>query len=347
MAYTVLNARVKQKIATEAYWLSIETELGPIFEGEQAFVFNDAGDPVNFKIGDGTRLFSELPYFIAYYTGVTAQKILKYLLQTANVTIPSVFKNLTLLQDIVFLNTSGSPITMNIGTTNGGSEIATVTLAVGQTTIGLKKEFASAQTLYFTGLTGTTFSMYILYYQLDEAPAIPPTSTTGSGGGYNYGTIYPFYPMYVGHENVAFNLTTGIGNTGTPYEGCILMGTNGTDSFEDVYLKGLKVGETIGGDTGNATSQVTLVEANIPKHSHKLFSGAGPAGQLSPDVGGLKSVAWSSNHTAGNQDYDMKNATDDNPSMGHTSTFGQTSPNPIDLKPKSKIVLYFTGPVTT
>jgi len=64
MAYTVLNARVKQKIATEAYWLSIEAELGPILEGEQAFVFNEAGDPVNFKIGDGTRLFSELPYFI-------------------------------------------------------------------------------------------------------------------------------------------------------------------------------------------------------------------------------------------------------------------------------------------
>src|SRR6185295_12586673 len=119
MAYTVLNARVKQKLATEAYWLSIESELGVIFEGEQAFVYNDAGQPVNFKIGDGTKLFSELPYFIAYYTGVTAQKILTYLAQTGNITIPSVFKDKTLLQDLVFLNTSGSPIIMNIGTTDG------------------------------------------------------------------------------------------------------------------------------------------------------------------------------------------------------------------------------------
>jgi hypothetical protein len=347
MAYTVLNARVKQKIATEAYWLSIESELGPIFEGEQAFVFNDAGDPVNFKIGDGTRLFSELPYFIAYYTGVTAQKILSYLLQTANVTIPSVFKNLTLLQDVVFLNTSGSPITMNIGTTNGGSEIAQVVLPVGQTTIGLKKEFAAPTTLYFTGLTGTTFSMYILYYQLDEAPAIPPTGTTGSGVSFAYGTIYAFYPMYSGHENVAFNLTTGQGQPGTQYEGCTLMGTGGTDSFEDVYLKGYKVGETIGGDTGNATNEVALTINNIPKHTHKIFGGGSPTGNLSPDSGGTKTVAWSSAHTSGNQDYDMKGNADADPTMGHTSPVGQTSPDAINLRPKTKIVLFFTGPATT
>jgi hypothetical protein len=329
MAYTVLNARVKQKLATEADWLAIEAELGVIFEGEQAFVYNEAGQPVNFKIGDGTKLFSELPYFIAYYTGVTAQKILPYLLQTGNITISSVFKNLTLLQDIVFLNTGGSPITMNIGTTNGGSEIATVILPVGQTVIGLKKEFATATTLYFTGLTGTTFSMYILYYQLDEAPAIPPTGGTGSAVSFAYGTIYAFYPMYSGHENVVWDFGSGIGKSGTQYEGCLLMGSPGTDSFEDFYLKGYKIGDTIGGNIGANSYQLTT--ANIPKMKIEIPHNIN-------NVNGGASIAFTKADDGNKYTAEVK--AEDGSALSAT-------PTPVDTFPKSKIVLFFTGPATT
>jgi hypothetical protein len=327
MAYTVLNARVKQKIATEAYWLSIESELGPIFEGEQAFVFNDAGDPINFKIGDGTRLFSELPYFIAYYTGVTAQKILSYLTQTANITIPSVFKNNTLLQDIVFLNNSGSDISLNIGTTSGGGEIWDGTVPNGPITIGLKKQFTSAQTLYFTGLTGKAFSMFILYYQLDEAPAIPPTGT-GASGGFAYGTVYAFIPLYTGHENAAFNLTTGAGQTATQYEGCQLFGTGGLPDLSDTYLIGYTVGGTIGGDKGSNSPSLTI--QNMPKMKVQ-------SPHNTTNVNGGASIKYTG----------AADTTQDLAVMGADGTPIPATPTPLNNRPKSKEILYFTGPPTT
>lgn len=59
----IIKARVQQKTDTLANWLA-NTNI--ILEGEQAFVVNDLGQPINFKIGDGTKTFSELPYWIRY-----------------------------------------------------------------------------------------------------------------------------------------------------------------------------------------------------------------------------------------------------------------------------------------
>ena len=60
MAKQIIEARVKQKVDTESNWLNNELRL---LDGEQAFVRTDAGVSVNFKIGDGNKTFSELPYF--------------------------------------------------------------------------------------------------------------------------------------------------------------------------------------------------------------------------------------------------------------------------------------------
>lgn len=344
--YEVLNARVKQKIDTAENWIAEEGDFGVIFEGEQAFVRTDDGTPVNFKIGDGTKVFSELPYFIAYYTGVTSQKILTYQTQTANITIAGVFRKNTLMQMIWIENNSGTSFDMNIGTTDGGSELGSETLDTGLNIIGVNKGFSAATTVYLTGLTGKAFNMFILYFQLDEAPAIPPTGG-GSGVSFAYGTLYHFYPMFDGHETTVWDFGIGLGKTGTQYEGCILMGTNELDDLAEFYLTGYKVGQTIGGNIGNSTNDVKLVEANIPKIQLKLFGGGTPTGNLFPDPDGSKTVAWSSNHTSGNQDYDMKGNADSEPTLGHTSHFGLADPTGISVRPKSKIVLYFTGPATT
>lgn len=83
------------------------------------------------------------------------------------------------------------------------------------------------------------------------------------------------------------------------------------------------------GTQGGSLELPALAENNIPLIKLKLFSGAAPAGNAFPDSTGIKSIAWSSNHLNGNQDYDMKGAADDNPSIGHTSTFGQDTPDPL------------------
>lgn len=55
----IIEARVIQKIDTEANWMANPLIL---YKGEQAFV----SDKNNFKIGDGTKTFSQLEY---YYKG--------------------------------------------------------------------------------------------------------------------------------------------------------------------------------------------------------------------------------------------------------------------------------------
>lgn len=58
----IINARVWQKVDTLSGWNANPLILG---DGEQAFVRNN-GVVINYRIGDGTKRFSELPNLIAY-----------------------------------------------------------------------------------------------------------------------------------------------------------------------------------------------------------------------------------------------------------------------------------------
>ena len=64
----ILEARVQQKVDTEANWLANPLIL---LSGECAFVLGtDDETPINFKIGDGTKAFADLPYWINYAANV-------------------------------------------------------------------------------------------------------------------------------------------------------------------------------------------------------------------------------------------------------------------------------------
>lgn len=60
MAEEIIKARVWQKVDTEANWNTNPLVLGP---GEAAFVVTPTGAPVNFKLGDGTKTFAQLPWY--------------------------------------------------------------------------------------------------------------------------------------------------------------------------------------------------------------------------------------------------------------------------------------------
>lgn len=64
-----IDARVQQKKDTEANWLANPVVL---LDGEQAFVVTGNDTPINFKIGDGTKTFAQLPYFVGYGLNVKA-----------------------------------------------------------------------------------------------------------------------------------------------------------------------------------------------------------------------------------------------------------------------------------
>ena len=324
--YQILLARVKQKIATEADWLALSTTLGPIFEGEQCFVYDVSGNPVNFKIGDGVSTFAQLPYFIAYYSNITNLKSLFYLAQTANLTIPSIFKNNSQIESIVLINNSGANIDLKIGTTAGASDICEIIIPVGPATIGLKKFFQAATTLYFSNLTGLNYSLIILYCQLDQAPVIPPSSGVSSAASFAYGTVYAFKPMYAGHENNIWDFTTGLGKINTPYYNCMLFDIGTMPHLAGRYLTGYTVGDTLGTDIG--ANGITLTIPQLPTFTVNTKI---PAERYHTQSGGTDSPYGAASPVR----YD--NLTSDPIGSGQN----------IPIRPLSNIVLYFTGPATT
>ena len=325
---TILNARVKNKIATNEYWLSVEDELGPILAGEMALVYDDEGLAVNFKVGDGTKLYSELPFFIAYFNNVTNCKVLSYINQTANLTISGVFRNKSEIAKVYFINASGSPKTLKFGTEDGGSQLGEIELNDGVNVLKFDYLFTTAQTVYITGLTGVSYSMFILYYQLDEQPVIPPSTPSGGGSSWKYGTIYAFAPMYIGHTAIAWDFLSGLGRVGTDYEGAVLCGTNGIPDFSDGYLIGYKDGDTLGGSVGSNTK--TILFANLPEMEINIPANIG-------GVSGSGGIMFNGANNNPNVNPGVRDAAG-NPFAGQTA---------MDIKPKSKVVLFFTGLPTT
>lgn len=293
--YEVLNARVKQKIDTEANWLAEEDTFGVIFEGEAAYVKNDAGDPVNFKIGDGTRKFSDLPYFITYYTNVTSQKVLSAINTSANVSFANSFHANSYLTDIIIYNNSGSVLPLKIGITNGGSEICTVNVPNGANSIGRKYAFSDVETVYLTGITGKNCSIFLLYIQMDENPAVPPSSalTTKFPPGY-CGVFRQVAALGLTYDAV-WDFGTGLAKLGFGYDNCVLCGTNGTLPMAGAVSQGFKTGDIIGSSTGPTGNMLTLtvdqlpefvVETPIPAERYHTQSGGSdsPYGAAGPSV---------------------------------------------------------------
>lgn len=341
--YQIVLARVQQKVDTLAGWLAVEDDLGVILDGEQAFEINESGVLTNFKIGDGTKKYSELPYFITYFSNVLNQKILKYIDGNTNITIGSTFRQYSCLYDIIIFNNSGTTIDLKVGTSALGSELIDVSVPVGFYPINLRKVFEGDTTIYLSGLAGKNYSIFIVYFQYDENPATPPA---GDPAAFKWPRCFKgqFEPLNDTDLDNTWDFTTGLGKPGTAFSNCAISGTHGTEDMGRFYPVGWQVGDSLRPATtfGSSSGQISLVEDNIPKHFHKLFSGAPPVGQLAPDLAGIKVAAWSSNHTSGNQDYDMKQG-DDNPSIGRTSEFGQAIPDPIDIRPLSKVTLYFVA----
>lgn len=261
--YEILNARVKQKINTEAQWVAEEDDFGVIFEGEQAFVYDESGNAINFKIGDGTKKFSELPYFIAYYTNITSQKVLSWINTTANVSAASAFRANSLLTDIIIYNNSGSVIPLKIGITDGGDEICSINVPNGANSIGRHYAFEDVETVYLTGITGLECSIFLLYIQMDESPAIPPSSSAETKFPPCYVGIFEEIPELGLTYAAVWDFTTGLARLGFGYDNCVICGTNGSKVRGGAVSLPFKTGQTFGSNVGSALNQVSLTVNNL------------------------------------------------------------------------------------
>lgn len=340
MADEIINARVKQKVDTEENWLANPLIL---LEGESAYVVTEDNEGVNFKIGDGTKTFAELPYWINYYSNVISHKLIFLTNVSVAQNIPSIFNENTNLYDLVISNIGGSPVTLKLGTTDGGSEIGEYDLVAGNNVIDLKYMFDSPQTLYLSGFDGNALNIIIVYFNYAENPIIPPSGTP-TPFRWPKGFLGKFMPVGVGHLEACFDMITGMGIAGTAYENCqICNSLNTIIDLEDSYTTGYKTGATLGGTVGS--NEYKLTEQNILEH--RFFTAIG--GQLSIpgfppglNTGNSFKEAYNKTGGGGKESYTLAGESAE-PNVSRTNAYGRpvSTQVAVPTRPKSKYVIYF------
>lgn len=252
-------------------------------------------------------------------------------------TISDLFKNETLLEKICIVRT-GAPFNLFLGTTPGGKEIGEFQVVELVQTLNINYLFTGPTPVYVWGVSAVSL-FSIIYKQLDEKP-IP----TGLGGGTPnaFGSVgiratLIYSPVSAEALDIDFNLTTGLGNAGTDWEGwAIADGRNSTDDYGDVFPMGYKNGVREIGSTGGANS-ATISNANLPEHDHKTAID-GTANTANLQAG--NSIA--KNRTSGGNSNANLGGIVGTPDIGLTSKAGSATPTPISTLNKFKTVLWVT-----
>ena len=198
----------------------------------------------------------------------------------------------------------------------------------------LVKIFNSPKTLNITGLTGTDVKIYLVYDKLD-APVLNPVSSEGS---YLPKTIYTYYEMAPGDIDNDWNVATGQGAIDTQFEGCVMLGTNGTDDITDMVLINWDRTNPATLQTVIGSNEVTLVMDNLPNkgvHTLAQVQNDSPGDIPTP----TSQVAVSSDPSSINRKaYEMKRAISI-ANIGLTAPLGNDVP--VDITPLGYIVLMF------
>lgn len=261
----------------------------------------------------------------------------RYIDNAANITITGKFKRNSQLVRIVFVNTGGDDITLNVGTTNGGSQIGSFDIEATDLTGTLKVEytFDSSQTVYLTGLAGSLMNIFVDWIQLDA----DPVNINGTGSGsfrYPKGANGMWSPIDSGDLNTYWDLASGLGKTGTKYENCAIRdGRNGTTNDLGKYDVGVSTLDdlaTLLNTTVGANTRVLTVN-NIPAHTHLVVNGDTSGTPLS---GNNKIASQKDNGV--NRDY-LLSGTGTAADRGQTSSTG--SGEAFDNRPLSRIKLPF------
>lgn len=210
--------------------------------------------------------------------GYTIVELVKnYFDNAADIEVAGIFSKYSLLKHISVLN-YGAAFTMNVGTTDGGTEIGQFEVPTGSgagvdLTANIKKLFNAATTVYITGLTGTDADILIDYLQYDAVPAQPlpaPAPTLGKNA------VIEFEETDPGEFLAAFDIVTGLGKVGGGWEGWAIMdGRNGTtdrggkvsvgwvnDPLSPFYLQATPASLT---DGFGGENEVTLTVDELPE----------------------------------------------------------------------------------
>lgn len=253
---------------------------------------------------------------------------------STNQTVAGVFTDNTTLCRIDLWNYGSHAFTLIVD--DGTDELGRFEIDGNNLTEALElvKVFNSPKDINLTGISGTDLKIYLVYDKLD-APVLNPT---GGGGEYLPKTIYTYYEMAPGDVDNDWNVATGEGAVGTQFEGCVMLGTNGTDDITDMVLinwdrtNPATLQTAIGGHT------VTLDRDNLPADGVEMFvNGVNSTPDDKP--GANDPVAIENDQSSQSRKaYQLHRATG-TPTIGKTANLG--SGVPIDITPLGYIVLMF------
>lgn len=190
---------------------------------------------------------------------------IKFLANSANITISGIFTANSILRYIVIYNLGGDAFTIRASTAADGSAPITgdfTTTGDAKDVWMINEPFNAVSTLYLLGLAGTNCNIWVVYDQMD-APFIAPITSTKK---FSKGTRYEYEEVTVGDFEIHWNIGTGEGNPGTDYEGCVLSGTNGTKDMNGLIAIGWNKTFPLTRDTivGAVNNLATLNAGNLP-----------------------------------------------------------------------------------
>jgi hypothetical protein len=196
----------------------------------------------------------------------------------------------------------------------------------------LVKVFDSPKTINITVPNGVNLKMFLVYDKLD-APVLNPAV---SSGGYEKKTIYTYYEEAPGDVDIDWNVATGMGQPGTQFEGCAMMGTNGLDDITDMVLLGWDRTNPGTLQTVVGSNQATIIRDNLPAEGLEMFTTqVNNSGGNTPGANDTVARARSANDKL---DYEIVKGTIP-ATLGRTANMGLAVP--IDITPLGYIVLKF------
>lgn len=262
--------------------------------------------------------------------GNGVQKAEKFTDISGALAIAGKFRANSLLEKICVVRT-GLAFEMNVGTSNGGSQIGNFTIDGLVTTVTVNHLFTDVATVYLSGITEASL-IWLIWKQLDE---------TNTGGGspstsLPLGTTLIYDPLDEDDLTANFDLVTGLGKEDGDWWGwAIADGRNGTKDRGGVFPLGYQPGEYELGATGGAKEQI-LTEDNIPEHEHFTVGANQSTAGLTPS----RSIAQS-NQGSGVYNYGLAGS-DFDPTVGRTSAFGAEEPEAVATMPPYLVSLWIT-----
>lgn len=216
---------------------------------------------------------------------IVVQKNEEYYNQSANLTIGNRFKNYSHLTRCVIYNKNLDTFTLNIGTTNGGSQLGSFAISDATASLQINYAFQVTTTVYLTGLAGTLCDIFIDWKQYD----LPPVNVNlPNNTKFVKGTVYMYEELNEGDFELHWNNGTGEGLIDTDYEGCVLSGTNGTFDRAGLLAIGYNRLNTAARDTrvGNVGNTIIQQGNQVGRHQHTYPNSNDAAGSGKVTTGG-------------------------------------------------------------